>query len=652
MKKTLVSMVVLLLGYTLPAQTLFTYGRHAVDKNEFLAAFNKNNPEDKSSRAKREYLEQFYIPFKLKVQAARDMHMDTLLFLQQELENYKRQITEDHLVADSAVQALCREAYIRSLKDIRLSHIFISFDEGFNGNPGYQATPEATDTTAAYQKIMTVYRALQGGADFSEQALLFSMDPSVKQNKGDIGFITVFSLPYNIESIAYDLQKGQFSEPHKSNGGYHIFLKTDERPAYGTMKGAQILLAFPPGITQGEKQVLHARADSLYRVLSAGADFDQLARRFSSDYNAATTGGVLTPDFKIGRYERNFENAVTALTRDGEFTKPFETGYGMHIVKRSSHIPVNTDSSQAITLFKPLVMADERIRISNDREARRILNVVGYKKLFEDEERLWQITEGLVKDESYKLPQGITEATPVFQIGEEHRTLQDWVDYIHTIKNNYRSGTAIPYATLMQHYATVTAKKYYRDHLERYNPAFKKQLQEFEDGNLFFEVMGRQVWNKGADNEEKLLKFYRQHQSLYTWGESINAILFTALDATATQDIRSNPQVYANDWKRFAKNPEGNIIADSSRFETAFLPGYKNEMPAGALSTLSDYSEDGPASLLYIISKQPGGSPKTFEEARGFVINDYQAGLDKKWQKSLRKKYRVKINETVFNTLE
>jgi peptidyl-prolyl cis-trans isomerase SurA len=44
-------------------------------------------------------------------------------------------------------------------------------------------------------------------------------------------------------------------------------------------------------------------------------------------------------------------------------------------------------------------------------------------------------------------------------------------------------------------------------------------------------------------------------------------------------------------------------------------------------------------------------SPRTFEEARGMVMNDYQNKLEDQWIAELKKKYPVKINEAVFKTL-
>ena len=43
--------------------------------------------------------------------------------------------------------------------------------------------------------------------------------------------------------------------------------------------------------------------------------------------------------------------------------------------------------------------------------------------------------------------------------------------------------------------------------------------------------------------------------------------------------------------------------------------------------------------------------PKTLEEARGYIIADYQDQLEKEWVASLQKKYPVKVDEAVFVTL-
>lgn len=55
--------------------------------------------------------------------------------------------------------------------------------------------------------------------------------------------------------------------------------------------------------------------------------------------------------------------------------------------------------------------------------------------------------------------------------------------------------------------------------------------------------------------------------------------------------------------------------------------------------------------VAVIISKIEPARPKTFTEARGAVINDYQAILEKEWLAQLRTKYPVKVNEEEIKRL-
>jgi peptidyl-prolyl cis-trans isomerase SurA len=69
------------------------------------------------------------------------------------------------------------------LKDIHVAHIFISFRNATG----------SIDTLAAQKKRDEVLKQLQKG-DFLMIAQQNSDDPSVKNNKGDIGYITVMTL--------------------------------------------------------------------------------------------------------------------------------------------------------------------------------------------------------------------------------------------------------------------------------------------------------------------------------------------------------------------------------------------------------------------------------------------------------------------------
>src|SRR4029079_13577415 len=79
------------------SQTLFTYGTKPVSKDEFLKAFNKN-PDTTGNRDEKvkQYLD-LYINFKLKLQAATDEKLQASPEFKAESDNFKAQLTENHI---------------------------------------------------------------------------------------------------------------------------------------------------------------------------------------------------------------------------------------------------------------------------------------------------------------------------------------------------------------------------------------------------------------------------------------------------------------------------------------------------------------------------------------------------------------------------
>ena len=58
------------------------------------------------------------------------------------------------------------------------------------------------------------------------------------------------------------------------------------------------------------------------------------------------------------------------------------------------------------------------------------------------------------------------------------------------------------------------AFEYYKQHLEKYNAAFAAQVNEFRDGNLLFEIMQRQIWNRAAADSAGLKKYFEAHKKI------------------------------------------------------------------------------------------------------------------------------------------
>ena len=67
-------------------------------------------------------------------------------------------------------------------------------------------------------------------------------------------------------------------------------------------------------------------------------------------------------------------------------------------------------------------------------------------------------------------------------------------------------------------------------HLEDFNDDFRNQMDEFRDGNLFFEIMQQEVWNKAQNDSAALLALYEKNKSQYNWKQSADAVIFFCSD--------------------------------------------------------------------------------------------------------------------------
>jgi peptidyl-prolyl cis-trans isomerase SurA len=624
------------------AQTLFTYGNYTVSKQEFLNAYKKNNTEKSvSEKSYRDYLE-LYIRFKLKVREAYDLKLDTLTTQKTELQNFRNQVADSYMSDDESMNTLINEAFARSQKDIHLAHIFIAFPK--NASPA--------DTLKTFQKATAAYNELKKGKNFGETATLYSDDPSAKNNRGDIGYITVFTLPYVLENLAYTTASGQFSKPLRSKSGYHIFKNLGERKAIGKIRVAHILFAFPPNASDAVKATIKQKADSIYNLLQHGENFGALAKKFSGDNLSYQTNGEIA-EFGVGKYSNAFENAAFALNNDGDISQPVLTDFGYHIIKRLGRKPVSSiKNKELIDATKQQVTNDARIEVSRKLLLQRILKQTNFKRTPINENDLWVYTDSFLVNKPLLSLHGIDEKTIVFSFPEKNIAVKDWLNYMKSVKNVPSLSSGKTKKELLDQYLQTVALEYYRNHLENYNKTFAYQQNEFKEGNMLFEIMQRKIWDKASADSIGLKNYYDAHKDKYWWDASAAAIVFTCSNEKAAENTKQKLQNNISGWKKFVDASDGSTQADSGRFILTQLPlpeqkGFTDEQ----FTSFVNNQPDNTITFAYILKVYNERSPRNYNEARGAVINDYQTYLEDKWIEELKKKYPVKVNEDVFKSL-
>jgi peptidyl-prolyl cis-trans isomerase SurA len=323
MKKTLFTLILLAFVGQLSAQTLFTVGEKAVSVDEFLYVYGKNKDigNQIDPKTPEEYL-GLYIAFKRKVAEAEALGRDTLAAFLTEYNTYYRQLLKPYLTDKTVDEGIVKEAYARMATDVRAAHIMLDLPEN--------ALPE--DTAKVYKQILAIRDRLNRGESFETIARQQSSDSYSAVNGGDLGYFNVFNMVYPFENACYNAEVGQMVGPVRTQFGYHLIKVLDKRPARYRMTAAHILLLDSEERPNAEAQ---KKIQDIHKSLQAGEEFTTLVRKHSQDQSSLSRGGQL-PTFGLNQMLPEFEEAAFSLASDGDFSEPFRTKLGWHIVQRLS----------------------------------------------------------------------------------------------------------------------------------------------------------------------------------------------------------------------------------------------------------------------------------------------------------------------------
>lgn len=99
----------------------------------------------------------------------------------------------------------------------------------------------------------------------------------------------------------------------------------------GLFTCSHILILASPDAEEAVREAAKNRIDSVYTVITNGADFAEVAKNVSQDPGSAKNGGRLPLTTK-GYFFKEFEDAALAL-KDGEISKPILSPVGYHIIR-------------------------------------------------------------------------------------------------------------------------------------------------------------------------------------------------------------------------------------------------------------------------------------------------------------------------------
>jgi peptidyl-prolyl cis-trans isomerase SurA len=464
-------------------RVLVTINDKEIKVSEFKRVFEKNLSaiETKEGKDVAKNLDLF-INYKLKVNEAYKLKLDTSRSYKREIATYKNQLTAPYLQDKEFLNRLIKQAYDRTKMEIRASHILVRFPKNY----------KPQDTLAVYNRIMRIRDSIVNhGASFSLMAQKYSDDRSARTNSGDLGFFGAFKMVYDFEDAAYKTNMGEVSMPFKTRFGYHIVKKVAERPSKGEVQVAHILVT---DLTENGKK----KIDTVYAKLKSGIAFNILAKEYSNDVNTKNKGGRLGK-FGSGRMVKPFEEAAFSLENLGDYSKPFKTQFGWHIVQLVRKYPVKPFDKAKMEL-KSKIKRSGRAKLSDDAVLNKLKKQYKVSE-YEDAKAILNRKDirGIPKDSLQQ---------PLIRINEKDIKQEAFVLYIRNRRNK-----SIPF--LFNAFKDYQILEYFKENLVHTEPEYAFSLQEYKDGILLFDLMNQKIWDKSSKDTLGLENYFASNRSNY-----------------------------------------------------------------------------------------------------------------------------------------
>ncbi len=624
---------------------LFTVDNEKVYLSEFKYIYQKNNAKnaDYSKQSVHEYLD-LYKKFKLKVHKAKENGLDTVKSLQDELAGYRKQLAKSYLSDKEINDRLVNEIVSRMKTDVELSHIFVSADA------------KSTDIKkqGAVSKINEIHKRLIEGVQFDLVAKTLSEDKSSAKRDGYVGYYTA-PLPdgfYEFENAMYNTPVGEFSEPLKSKMGYHIIKVSKKRPARGQVEIAHILIRKKSlKRNLSETKIL---VDSIHGLLVKGRNYENMAAKFSEDTKTKGKGGYLGY-IGINQYETAFEDGAFALKNDNEYSQPIETEIGYHILKR-----INKRDNSNVDVLKKRIKA----KITNhDRFS------IAEKKLIEDVKKSANFSENQealklfyskLNDDffSYKWnAPSFDENVKLFELDGQDYKLVEFSNFVKkSIKDRLKFNKIKSFeeaiSELYNKYVDEKVMEFEEKNLESKYPDFKSLMREYSEGILLFEITKKEVWDKASQDTSGLRHFFNNTNQEYKWPERVKVMKYTLQADNPQNIIGIYRYAQKKDHEKLIKKYES-AEGIKMHYEESILD--KGDKLIAALrfkdGALSELKMDEKSANFYKFIEMVKPRAKTLNEARGYVIADYQDFLELKWIEELSEEFPIKVNKNVLKSI-
>lgn len=605
--------------------------------SEFLRVYNKNLDlvKDESQKDIDGYLKLF-TEYQLKLKEAKRLKFDEDKNYQREFSRYKKQLIKNYISENKVTDALVKEAYERSNIDIKAAHMLVRLED------------TAKDTINAYNEVLALReRALKEGFDKVKAEMHNGNTIFIE----DLGYFSAFKMVYDFETAAFNTEVGEISMPFRTQFGYHVVKVMDKRRSRGTITAAHIMVNLKSKDSLRDPE---QRINEIYKKLNQGESFESLAKQFSEDKSSANKGGAITP-FKSGQLSSTkFEDEAFAIENNNDFSKPFKTAYGWHIIKRLDLTPIDSFENLKGS-FETRVKRDSRSKLINEAMVAKLKKQ--YKIAYNADAKLYftSLLNADYYNRAWTLPENFNAEETIFSINNRSFTYEAFGKHLITAQRIY-AGKKTPFSNIVNNefesFFEKSIFQYREDNLEVENEEFANILKEYRDGLLLFDLMEKEVWNKAQKDTIGLEAYYLKNKLKYQWEDRADVVIATSADESNMKKIlkmmkKGKSEVEIKEALNTTDKQRVIFTKGTYNTDDSVLPS--NFKVKKGISKV--YAHNEAFHIIDVKAILPSGQ-KTLEEAKGNVVNNYQAELESNWINDLYNRFEIEVNDAVLKSIK
>ena len=609
-------------------------GGETVTYQDLYQQFHKSHTLASEDDQEMAEFADLYMDYRLKLAVARDAgYMEDPEILS-ELEQYERQSAYPYWLERHVRDHLLDELYERSKELVHAQHILIGLSE--NASPA--------DTAQVYNRLMEARDIfLSGEKDFMTLSQEYSSEQRGQSMGGDLGFFTAGWAVKPFEDTAYALEPGEVSMPVRTQFGYHL-IHVKDRVEAGPNKRFAHIFFMTRGVPEPLDSIL-VTAWQAHEELEHGSEWFDVVEQYSQDEQSRLTGGTIGW-VNYGQYEQEFTITIMELDEVGSYTEPFQSVYGIHIVKLDSiYQPtpeeIREELSQTLNQL-PRLRDNERAVLDNAAQIGQARFHRDNLVAFEDFTR--EHFRGEIAQIEY--PDSLLEK-PVFSFHRNTWTAADYLEWLKPVieeQNNpqYRHHFARDFRDYAIDSELVSLTR------DRF-PEFADLSNDYLTGLAVFRVNEDSIWTYAQQDTARLRELFESNPEDYRFDTRYRYVRFSARADTTLDRVRS--RVDAGEPVDSIRGEFTNVVMRRDVINRIDSEPYSMLQGLGERE-FSPYFEYRRRQTTMYLEEILEARPMTFEEAFNKLVTDYQSIREKEWLEKMRRRYNVEFYPDVLQALQ